>query len=125
MWGTARRMSAFGVFVSIDGTHHTGLLHVSNISRDHVAYCEVHPRPRGKGGGVAPPIPILMPATLREAGMSRPSSFLPRSGNGRVSVASGRCPLVRGSKVATLVGANVQRGGGCCQHWPLRERAAG
>jgi len=34
--GTVRRIESFGVFIGIDGTKHSGLLHISNMSRQHV-----------------------------------------------------------------------------------------
>ena len=34
--GTVRRVEPFGVFVGIDGTRTSGLLHISNVSRQHI-----------------------------------------------------------------------------------------
>lgn len=36
VWGTVRRVEPFGVFVGIDDTHTSGLMHISNISRSRV-----------------------------------------------------------------------------------------
>ncbi len=41
MWGTVRRIESFGVFVGIDGTKLSGLLHISNTSRQRVGYPDV------------------------------------------------------------------------------------
>lgn len=40
IWGTIRRMQPFGAFVGIDNTNVSGLLHISNISRQHFEYIE-------------------------------------------------------------------------------------
>lgn len=36
VWGTVRRVEAFGAFVGIDDTHVSGLIHISNVSRSRV-----------------------------------------------------------------------------------------
>lgn len=41
MWGTVRRVEDFGAFVGFDDTRASGLVHISNISRQHVEYTEV------------------------------------------------------------------------------------
>ncbi len=41
MWGTVRRVESYGVFVGIDGTRLSGLLHISCISRSHIESVEV------------------------------------------------------------------------------------
>lgn len=39
VWGTVRRVQDFGAFVGFDETRASGLIHISNISRQHVG-CE-------------------------------------------------------------------------------------
>lgn len=41
MWGTVRRVETYGVFVGVDGTRFSGLLHISCISKAHVEAVEV------------------------------------------------------------------------------------
>ena len=41
VWGTVRRVESYGVFVGIDGTRLSGLLHISCISRSHIESVEV------------------------------------------------------------------------------------
>ena len=43
VWGTVRRVESYGVFVGIDGTRLSGLLHISCISRSHIESVEVAP----------------------------------------------------------------------------------
>ena len=43
MWGTVRKLEDFGVFVGLDHLRVSGLLHVYNISRQHVGYPDVRP----------------------------------------------------------------------------------
>lgn len=43
VWGTVRRVEPYGVFVGIEGTRFSGLLHISSISQAHVESVEVHP----------------------------------------------------------------------------------
>jgi hypothetical protein len=45
VWGTVRRVEPYGVFVGLDGTRFSGLLHISCISRAHVEATEVRSRP--------------------------------------------------------------------------------
>ncbi len=44
MWGTVRRVEPYGVFVGIDGTRLSGLLHISCISRSHIDNVDVRAR---------------------------------------------------------------------------------
>lgn len=44
MWGKVRRVEPYGVFVTIDGTRFSGLLHISSISQAHVEAVEVRCR---------------------------------------------------------------------------------
>lgn len=39
--GTVRRIEPFGVFVGIDNTRVSGLLHISNVSRQHIESVQV------------------------------------------------------------------------------------
>lgn len=41
VWGTVRRVQDFGAFVGFDDTRASGLIHISNISRQHVGYTDV------------------------------------------------------------------------------------
>lgn len=41
VWGTVRRVEPYGVFVGIENTRFSGLLHISSISRAHVESVEV------------------------------------------------------------------------------------
>lgn len=43
VWGTVRRVEPFGVFVGIEGTRTSGLLHISNVSRQHIETVNVRP----------------------------------------------------------------------------------
>ena len=41
VWGTVRRVQDFGAFIGFDDTRASGLVHISNISRQHVGYTDV------------------------------------------------------------------------------------
>ena len=41
VWGTVRRVQDFGAFIGFDNTRASGLVHISNISRQHVGYTDV------------------------------------------------------------------------------------
>jgi polyribonucleotide nucleotidyltransferase len=41
VWGTVRRVQDFGAFIGFDDTRASGLIHISNISRQHVGYTDV------------------------------------------------------------------------------------
>lgn len=49
--GTVRRIEPFGVFVGINGTRVSGLLHISNVSRQHVETVQVRGRQGERGQG--------------------------------------------------------------------------
>ena len=40
VWGRVRKMTSYGVFVAIDGTYESALLHIGNISWHRVEQCE-------------------------------------------------------------------------------------
>lgn len=41
VWGTIRRVEPYGVFVGIENTRFSGLLHISSISQAHIESVEV------------------------------------------------------------------------------------
>ena len=48
--GTVRRIEPFGVFVGINGTRVSGLLHISNVSRSHIETVQARPLPLHRAG---------------------------------------------------------------------------
>ena len=47
VWGTVRRVEPYGVFLGLEHTRFSGLLHISSISQAHIESVEVRLAPLG------------------------------------------------------------------------------